>query len=307
MTQPTPRDARAHVTVTPSSTRTRSGTFGVLTITAPEVPPRETVLYLHGFPDHPLSCMGFLTRIARSGRRVVAPFLRGYAPSPIDGPFTLEQLVDDAVALLDTLAPRERVSVVGHDWGAAITYGLCALHPTRVRRAVTMAVPHSLQFLSALRDPSQRKRSAYMALFQLPWLPEALLRLPHGLLVRALWRRWSPGFSLDAQAQRALLHTLTQSGAAPIEFYRAMTRPVGAAIARLRGPMAAPITVPVLHLQGARDGCIAPSACVGQERYFSGEFASEVVPSVGHFLAHEAPEVIATRVISWLNQGESLK
>ena len=58
-------------------------------------------------------------------------------------------------SLLDRWSPDEPVDVVGHDWGAAITYALCIVAPQRVRRAVTLAVPHPLTFVRQLRDPAQ--------------------------------------------------------------------------------------------------------------------------------------------------------
>src|SRR5205809_6184820 len=43
------------------------------------------LLFLHGFPDHPPTAVPFLEHLAET-HRVVAPWLRGYAPSPIVGP-----------------------------------------------------------------------------------------------------------------------------------------------------------------------------------------------------------------------------
>src|SRR5439155_9412688 len=40
------------------------------------------LLFLHGFPDHPPTAVPFLEHLAET-HRVVAPWLRGYAPSPI--------------------------------------------------------------------------------------------------------------------------------------------------------------------------------------------------------------------------------
>jgi pimeloyl-ACP methyl ester carboxylesterase len=75
------------------------------------------LLFLHGFPDHPPTAVPFLEHLAET-HRVVAPWLRGYAPSPIVGPYDLDTLAADALALIDHL--------VGHDWGGMITYTVCA-------------------------------------------------------------------------------------------------------------------------------------------------------------------------------------
>src|SRR5881394_4389766 len=57
------------------------------------------LLFLHGFPDHPPTAVPFLEHFAES-HRVVAPWLRGYAPSPIVGPYDLDTLAADALALI---------------------------------------------------------------------------------------------------------------------------------------------------------------------------------------------------------------
>ncbi len=58
------------------------------------------LLFLHGFPDHPPTAVPFLEHLAET-QRVVAPWLRGYAPSPIVGPYDLDTLAADALALID--------------------------------------------------------------------------------------------------------------------------------------------------------------------------------------------------------------
>jgi pimeloyl-ACP methyl ester carboxylesterase len=288
---------------------TREGRFGL--VTTPAVPSAvspddrandgaNTVLYLHGFPDQPETSVALFEALAARGFTTHAPFLRGYAPSPLRGPFTLEQLTSDVLAIMDALSPDKPVHVFGHDWGAVITYGLSALAPERVASAVTMAVPHPLRFLGALSSPTQLRRSWYMAFFQAPLVPERAIRARDFALVDRLWRAWSPGYELPPALRARLHETFTASGAAPLEYYRAMTRPIGQAIARLRGPLTAKITVPTLHLQGARDGCIGPEACSGAGRYFSADFTEQIVEDAGHFLAHERPELVADRTVAWI-------
>ena len=49
------------------------------------------LLFLDVFPDHPPTAVPFLEQLAKT-HRVVAPWLRGYAPSPIVGPYDLDTL-----------------------------------------------------------------------------------------------------------------------------------------------------------------------------------------------------------------------
>src|SRR3954470_11707973 len=61
-------------------------------------PDGQPTLVLHGFPDHPPTATPFLAELGRRGRHVVAPWLRGYAPSPTAGPFDLAALTSDVLA-----------------------------------------------------------------------------------------------------------------------------------------------------------------------------------------------------------------
>ena len=56
-------------------------------------------LCLHGFPDTAYGWRKFAPRLAEAGWRVVAPFMRGYAPSsiPSDGSYHIGALMDDAL------------------------------------------------------------------------------------------------------------------------------------------------------------------------------------------------------------------
>ena len=260
-------------------------------------PAARPVLYLHGFPDHPPTATPFLLELCRRGRRVLAPWLRGYAPSPIGGPFDQQSLLEDVLELIDRWSPEGEVDLVGHDWGAGLTYSACLAAPERIGRAVTLAVPHTLTFLRQLRRPNQMRRSWYMALFQLPGAGR-LVGARDLALVDDLWRRWSPGFSLDP-ARRAELHEcLAASLPAPIKYYRQALRPYTAGRARLR-LLSQPIATPLLQLHGADDGCVLPPSSDDSGR-FSGPYEREILPSVGHFLHLEAPEVIGERVAGWL-------
>lgn len=256
-------------------------------------------IVLHGFPDHPPTFAPLIERLVAAGHEVAAPWLRGYAPSTLDGPFDAERLAADVLELATALG-RERFSLVGHDWGAVFTYAICAIAPERVRAAVTMAVPHPLAFLRSFTRTAQLARSWYMLFFQ---LPGAIAAVQAGdfALIDLLWRRWSPGHRLDLDQRRALHECLRASMPAPIEYYRAAarTRPSRSS------PLLQPIVTPLLNLQGADDGCIAPSAMRGQDRYFRGPFASEVIAGVGHFMHVEAPAEIAARTVAWLAQHDT--
>lgn len=242
-------------------------------------------MFLHGFPDHPPTAADFLARL---DRRVIAPWLRGYAPSPLAGPFDVETHARDVIALIDRIGGP--VDLVGHDWGAVITYTVCMRAPDRVRRAVTLACPHPRTFVRMAHTPAQLRRSWYMAVFQLPFAARFAAARELALIDR-LWRTWSPGFTLDATRRRALHACLAASWPAPLRFYRPQ---------RFRGER---ITTPLLQLHGADDGCILPPTDADAHRFAARVL--EVRPGVGHFLHIEDPAGVAARIDAFLEASSA--
>jgi pimeloyl-ACP methyl ester carboxylesterase len=267
------------------------GVFHAIELGPRDAPP---LIWLHGFPDHPPSALPFLEHLTKH-RRVIAPWLRGYTPSPVDGPFDVETLVADVLALIAKLGVPQ-VDLVGHDWGAAITYATCMTAPERIRRAATLALPHPLTFLRALKTGAQMRRSWYMALFQIPG-SERLVRANNFAMIDHLWRTWSPGFVLD-DLRRAALHTcLGASLPWPLAYYRAMIRPLAHYRARVER-LSVPISTPLLQLHGADDGCILVPNIDDARRFEQREL--EIIPGVGHFLHLETPSAIAERILAWV-------
>jgi pimeloyl-ACP methyl ester carboxylesterase len=62
-------------------------------------PDGRIAVWLHGFPDTPYGWRNVALRLAESAWRVVAPFMRGYAPSsiPSDGSYHIGAMMDDAL------------------------------------------------------------------------------------------------------------------------------------------------------------------------------------------------------------------
>jgi pimeloyl-ACP methyl ester carboxylesterase len=284
----------------PSYLQTSRGRFAVRSFGDDSSP---LILALHGFPDTPASWAPVAGLLAQAGYRVVAPFMRGYSPSTLDGPFDVESIADDARALGDVLSPSKPFVVLGHDWGAAVAYVAATRLPERLRCVVALSVPHPVAFLRGLaRSPAQLRRSWYMALFQVPFLAERLLARRDFALVERLWSDWSPDYRLHPEQLRELKRCLRASLPAPIAYYRAMAWPPREALQRIRASATRDrrVKVPLLHLTGADDGCIGPEAGRGQSEFFEGPFRSETLAGVGHFMQLERPELVAREVLAWL-------
>ena len=254
------------------------------------------VLCLHGFPDTPGTFDGLLAALAAAGFRAVAPWLRGYSPSPLEGEFGMAALAADLLALGEALGASR---VVGHDWGALAVYAALAQAPSRLSAVVTLAVPHPRAVRrNLLRNPAQLLRSRYILLFQLPGAQGWLQRRDFAY-VDALWRRWSPALVPAPEHLREVKATLAASGSAPLAHYRAI-------FGGLLGEPAAGAapTPPLLYLAGAADGCIGVELAADQAGLLGGPYKERIFAGAGHFLHLERPDEVAAEIIAWF-RGET--
>lgn len=271
---------------------TRNGRFAAIADGDDGAP---VVMLLHGYPDHAPSWRPVMRRLAGAGYRAVAPWLRGYAPSVLDGPHTIDQLADDFTALADALSPDAPVRIVGHDWGAIGTYPALAAAPGRFSAAVTMSVPHPGVFRGA-RNLSQLRRSWYVILYQLPAIPALVTPRRDFAMIDKLWRDWSPGYTPDPDEHARLKDCLRASMPAPVLYYRS--------IAKMMSRRPPRVSVPTLNLHGADDGCVGASLTDGQDRWFDGPFRRDIVPGVGHFMQLEDPPAVADAIVGWFRDHD---
>ncbi|MFW2388494.1 MAG: alpha/beta fold hydrolase [Polyangiales bacterium] len=257
------------------------------------------VLCLHGFPDIPRTWSSLTARLEGAGYRVVSPWLPGYSPSSLEGPFDAPAVTRAILDLLDELSPEEPIRIVGHDWGSVIAQLAIAERPERFRAAATLAVPHLLAFEANIeRYPAQLLRSAYMGLFQLPGISDRLVALGGFRFIRRLWRIWSPGFHPGDDYFDELELCLRSSMPAPLRYYRALRSPK--IIREVRATVSAgPIPVPMLYLHGERDGCVGVELTEGQERHYGAMFETVKLSDAGHFLHLERPAEVDGAILRW--------
>ena len=266
-------------------------------------------LLLHGFPDNAHTWSHQMPTLAAAGYRVVAPFLRGYAPTevPAGGYFDKATLVADVAALMRTLGGGQRVYLVGQDWGAIISYALLAAHPELISRAVVMAVPHPVEVAASMLNPKHIHRSFHWWFFQMAELPERAIADNNFAFIDYLWSYWTtPGFA-DPAHIATVKATLAQPGVLPatLAYYRAMLDPAKGdpALEPLRALMARPIAVPTLALCGADD--LRAELMNDQGRHFTGGYRYAEVPGAGHFLHREQPAAVTALVLDWLGRPTS--
>jgi pimeloyl-ACP methyl ester carboxylesterase len=262
------------------------------------------VVLLHGFPDNAHTWENQVPALVRAGYRVVAPWLRGYPPTevPAGGYYDRGTLVRDVRCLVDALGDGKPCRLVGHDWGAAIAYGALGAYPELFERAVILAIPHPVQ-IRRLLGPRQAIRAFHWFLFQLPVLPEALVRAWDYKFLEFLWWLWSAERVDDAHMQR-VKRMMEQPGAveATLGYYRAMWQKSrrDPELRELRRLLDRPIPVPTLVLCGKAD--MRGEMLEQQRDLFTGPYEWATIDGAGHFLQRERPEETNQRMLEWLRR-----
>lgn len=262
------------------------------------------VILLHGFPEFWYGWRKQIPYLASAGYRVWAPDQRGYnLSSKPDGlaAYSLDKLAGDVVNLIDA-AGEERALLVGHDWGAAVAWWIAAKFPSRLERMAIINVPHGGVLTKHLRNNfAQLRRSWYMFFFQLPYLPETLLRMGNWeLLARSMKGSSRPGtFTKDDLEMYRQAWSQPNAMTSMINWYRSsMQKPSPP-------PRSSRIEVPTLVIWGAKDKFL------GQEMAqpsidLCDEGRLVLIEQATHWVQHEEPEVVNRLIDEFFRREEEI-
>jgi pimeloyl-ACP methyl ester carboxylesterase len=244
------------------------------------------VVLLHGFPANRTAWDAVADRLVAAGLRVLAPDQRGYSPGarpeqPYPAAYAMAELVADVVALLDE-AGVDRAHLVGHDWGGAVAWAVAGSHPERVASLTVLSTPHPAAMARAMRDPWQALHSSYMAMFQVPRVPEAALgrSLP----------RWLESSGLPRAAAERYAGRMREPGAlrGALGWYRAL---------RLARGSAHRIDVPTTFVWGSGDEFLGRRGAESTGAFVRGEYRFVEVQE-GHWLPELQPDVCAAEIVA---------
>jgi epoxide hydrolase 4 len=224
-------------------------------------PAGAPVVLLHGFPEFWYGWRHQIPALAEAGYHVIVPDQRGYnlSDKPLGvSAYRTVNLHQDVIGLLDHFG-IEKVNLAGHDWGAAVAWGVATSFPERMERLAILNVPHPAVMLNTLRTSfRQVLKSWYIGFFQIPGLADWLLRVNHyAALERLLVSSGKPGMFTPKDLVE-YTRAWAQPGAltAMINWYRSIFRDPAALQTNIR------IHIPTLILWGRHD--VALSAEMAQ-------------------------------------------
>ncbi len=267
------------------------------------------LIFLHGFPE---SHRTWRHQIAHFSNRFrcIAPDQRGYRnsskPLEVDA-YTPDKLIGDIFLLADALNIAN-FTIVGHDWGGAIAWGVAlGGQHMRVERAVIANAPHPLLFQKLLyTHPGQRESSQYIRAFRDP-ANDALVK-EHGLTGLLLKEvKWDRPSAMEPDEREALLRDWQNRDAAfgMLNYYRASPIDVPLMDAPFEVPstFTAPqlpnLTIPTLVIWAMDDLALPPENLDGLEDIVD-PLTVHQVPDCGHFVPWEAPDAVNSAMEAFL-------
>lgn len=257
-------------------------------------------LLLHGFPESKFSWRYQMPLLARLGYRVWAPNLRGYGKSSRPAAvadYHIDHLVADAAGLIDA-AGATNTLLMAHDWGAVVAWQFAIRRARPLDRLVIMNVPHPACMARELRTWAQLKKSWYIFFFQIPWLPERLLKAKKAEAIgRAFFDMAVDKSKFPATVTDEFKRSALEPGAmrAMVNYYRAAMR----AGAKVMNPEPGTVDVPTLMVWGLEDKALGKATTEGTERYVR-DLTLRYLPGVSHWVQQEAPEKVNAMIEAWL-------
>ncbi|MBA85344.1 alpha/beta fold hydrolase [Thalassobius sp. S69A] len=268
---------------------------------------RPVLLFLHGFPEYAGAWAELAGRLAPQFH-CIAPDQRGYGQSwapPQVSAYRSSELVGDMTALIAHLGGGP-VTVIGHDWGSAVAYGLAMFQPHLVDRLIVMNGVHPGPFQRAMAaGGAQTLASQYMHTLKRDGAEDRLSAQDYGHLLSVFSAKmdmsWLTGDKLAAYktewARPGRLRGM-------LNWYRASPLKLGAPGQPIKAP-AYPtdkfqVPMPHLLIWGMQDTALLPEATQGLESWCP-DLTRVQVPDADHWLAHQQPGTVAEIIRTWLD------
>ena len=248
------------------------------------------VVLLHGWPDSHELWRHQVEALTAAGFRTIAPDLRGFGasdrPDEVEA-YGLPLIIGDVLGVLDHLGVQ-RAHVVGHDWGAAVSWLLATLAPDRVDHLAALSVGHMASFASAGLE--QREKSWYMLLFQFKGVAEEWLS-------KDGWqnfREW--GDHPDADK---VVADLERPGAltASLNWYRANVPPESLTADRMELP---PVQAPTMGVWSSGDMALTEQQMTGSKEFVAGSWRYERIEGANHWMQLAATKEVNELLLDFL-------
>ena len=197
------------------------------------------------------------------------------------------------------------VTVLGHDWGAAVAYGLAMFTPHLVNRLIILNGVHPVPFQRAMAaGGAQSAASQYINYLRAPGSEDLLARDGFAGLLRLFSAQMDLGW-LGGDRLAAYQHEWARPGRlrAMVNWYRASPLQ----LAKPGQPIALPdlprdrlmVCCPHLLVWGTGDTALLTESVEGLED-FAPDLTRVDIDGADHWLHHQKPEAVAEAILRWM-------
>lgn len=252
----------------------------------------QLVLFVHGFPDYWYTWRDQMEVLSAS-YKVAAVDLRGYNKS--DGPEGVEyylfpNLVSDIKAVIDDTGEKSAF-LVGHDWGAAISWRMGMWYPEMIDKLIVISVPHPNAGDKVVAKPSDGK-------------PSYADRFVSTEFRAQLTENWFSGWVTDQDAQEYYVEAFRRSDKdAMINYYRANFPTLENLTSEefLNRPKDYPnLKMPVMIVHGEKDVYLPINGHNNTWNFVDNELTIEILPEAAHFVQQDESEKLTSLIGKFL-------
>ena len=248
------------------------------------------VLFVHGFPDFWYSWRHQMAHLS-SDFKTVAMDTRANnksgRPEGVEN-YKMEYLLADIEAVIDDLG-EENVTLVGHDWGGAISWRFAMNHADRVNKLVICNLTHPKGYMTVRENatPEQKANTNYIAEFQKPdaadgFSAEGLAMMVAGRAGDEVKQRYEEAYG------RSYFDGM-------LNYYRA-------AWSGLEGEQEElpDLEMPVLQFHGLLDSAVDKDGLRDTWNWIGKDYTLVTLPGVNHWVQDQAHEMVSTTMEWWL-------
>lgn len=273
---------------------------------------RPLMLFVHGFPEAAFVWDALMQHFAQpehGGFRCLAPNLRGFehssAPREV-ADYRPHLLMQDLRQLVASERPDSQIhTLVAHDWGGALAWGVANAWPDQVARLVSINSPHPATFARELaHNPEQQAASAYMHWLAKPGSEALLAENDFARLIAMLGDSAGPDgqpwLTESVKAQYRAVWRQGLTGACNLYRVTPMKPPLPGQPVNLPElpPERVRVDVPTLVIWGTEDRALRPGLLEGLDAHVP-RLTVQRVPGASHWIVHEQPQQVAQAIAAF--------
>jgi len=250
----------------------------------------EPIVLLHGFPDFWYGWKNVMHQL-KEDFQLVVPDTRGInlsdKPVGIEN-YKIDVLVEDVKELANKLN-LTRFTLVGHDWGGAISWAFAYKYPRLLKKLVIINAPHPKVFSKKIRNNAkQRRSSGYIFQLLKPGGEQSLLQNDMMGLKAAVFGTTRKRGAFTEEDKQKYIESWSQPNSilSGVNYYRA-----NRSIEQSSGV----IKVPTLVIHGMKDNFVRPTVLEGLSEFVTNLQIVKAEKS-SHWVMHDEPELVTSSI-----------